>query len=69
MKLQRPFKELFIRLAENDQLFVCTVQYGGFFRKSVKYPVSVEPETLPSRDDGFSRAPRRDFSTKEQEER
>ena len=68
MKFRRSFKEVCIRLVENEQGFVCTVQYGRFFRKTVQFPLSVEPDVLKDEFSPLFRT-RRHFNAGTQDER
>lgn len=48
MTFRNPFKEIYIRLVENDPVFVCTVRYGGFIGKSTEVPLKSGPEASPN---------------------
>jgi hypothetical protein len=39
-------KEVYIRLAENETAFVCTVRYAGILGKSRQFALRVRPEVL-----------------------
>ena len=41
------FKEVYIRLVENEPMFVCTVRYGGLPWKSTEFPLKTRPEVAP----------------------
>jgi hypothetical protein len=41
-----PFKEVYIRLVENEPALIYTVRYGGLFGKSTRLPLEVLPEVL-----------------------
>ncbi|HSR08304.1 MAG TPA: hypothetical protein VLM42_14215 [Bryobacteraceae bacterium] len=41
------FKEIYIRLNENDSTFVCTVRYGGMIRKSTHFPLEIGRDVPP----------------------
>ena len=71
MRFRRTFKEVYIRLAEleeDEQAIVCTVEYGGFLRSAVQFPLARELEALPDLKDECSLAlrMRRRFGTHEQ---
>lgn len=42
------FKEVCIRLVENEPAFVCTVRYGGLPWKSTEFPLKTSPEAAPN---------------------
>jgi hypothetical protein len=48
MTFKVAFKEIYIRLPENDSAFVCTIRYGGLPGKATRVPLEVgtapEPE-------------------------
>jgi hypothetical protein len=41
------FKEVYIRLVENEPMFLCTVRYGGLALKSTEFPLKTSPEVTP----------------------
>ncbi len=45
------FKEVYIRLVENEPMFVCTVRYGGLPGKSTEFPLKTSPEVAPDREE------------------
>jgi hypothetical protein len=47
MTFRNPLKEVYIRLVENEPVFVCTVRYGGFLGKSTEVPLKSRPEASP----------------------
>jgi len=51
MTFGRTFRQVYIRLVENEPEFVCTVNYGGFFGKSTQVRLKIRPEGLPGLED------------------
>jgi hypothetical protein len=45
------FKEVSIRLVENEPMFVCTVRYGGLPWRSTEFPLRTSPEVAPDREE------------------
>ncbi len=41
------FKEIYIRLNEEDSALVCTVRYGGIIRKSTHFPLEAGRDVSP----------------------
>lgn len=41
------FKEVYIRLNEEDSALVCTVRYGGIIGKSTHFPLETGQDVLP----------------------
>ncbi len=41
------FKEVCIRLVENEPMFVCKVKYGGLTWRSTEFPLKTSPEVAP----------------------
>jgi len=71
MKSPKPFKEVYIRLVNNEPAFVCTIQYGGVLERAVRFPLAVEPDLSQEADGELSlvvRA-RRSFATGAQDEK
>ena len=54
MRLPTVSKEVCIRLVEDEQAFVCTVLYGGFLRRTLRFLLAAEPEPLPDLKDEAS---------------
>lgn len=48
MTFKMAFKEIYIRLPENDTAFVCTIRYGGLPGKATRFPVEIR--TVPEVD-------------------
>jgi hypothetical protein len=44
MRFEKPFREIYIRLAENEPVFVCTPRYFGFRGKPIKVPFKSRSE-------------------------
>ena len=45
------FKEVCIRLVDNEPMFVCTVRYGGLPWRSTEFPLRTSPEVAPDPDE------------------
>ena len=52
MRFERPFREIYIRLAENEPVFVCTPRYFGFLGKPTKVPFKATSETHRDPEEG-----------------
>ncbi len=50
MKFTMPSKEIYIRLAENEPVFVCTIRYGALASKATRF--SVQAGMTPELDEG-----------------
>lgn len=45
------FREIYVRLIENEPGFVCTVRYGGLIGKSRHFSLETVREVAPDRDE------------------
>jgi len=54
MRSRGSFKEVWIRLVENEPAFVCTTQYGGLLRRSEQFQLAVASEAVNDVEDEFS---------------
>jgi hypothetical protein len=71
MKLRKPFKEVYIRLVDNEPVFVCTIQYGGVLQKSVQFALAGEADVPDDAEGELSLVlrTRRRFATGAQDEK